>query len=108
MVLFLAGACDRLFVVEWIQGMELEGHDNRMLHKVSKHACLEACSTETSFVCRSAEYDENARECRLSRYDRFSRHIHFKRADPSVSYFDNTCAYKPGEAPKGGAQFRRL
>ncbi|EEC11016.1 hypothetical protein IscW_ISCW007051 [Ixodes scapularis] len=91
----LKGACDRLFVVEWIQGMELEGHDNRMLHKVSKHACLEACSTETSFVCRSAEYDENARECRLSRYDRFSRHIHFKRADPSVSYFDNTCAYKP-------------
>lgn len=91
----LKGACDRLFVVEWIQGMELEGHDNKVLKDATKHVCLEACSTERGFVCRSAEFDERSAQCRLSRYDRFSRHIHFKKADPAVSYYDNTCAYKP-------------
>ncbi|XP_070381269.1 uncharacterized protein [Dermacentor albipictus] len=93
----LEGACDRLFVAEWIQGMELEGHDNRVLRNATRRACLEACAAERSFVCRSAEWDEQrGGECRLSRYDRFSRHVHFGRsADPSVAYFDNTCAYKP-------------
>ncbi|KAL3221274.1 hypothetical protein MRX96_029606 [Rhipicephalus microplus] len=92
----LQGACDRLFVAEWIQGMELEGHDNRVLGNATRRACLEACAAERSFVCRSAEW--RGGECRLSRYDRFSRHVHFVRsADPSVAYFDNTCAYKPGE-----------
>ncbi|XP_064477427.1 uncharacterized protein LOC135391203 [Ornithodoros turicata] len=91
----LKGACDRLFVVEWIQGMELEGHDNKVLQNITQHQCLEACSTERAFVCRSTEYDSSVSECRLSRYDRFSRHIHFKKADQSVSYYDNTCAYNP-------------
>ncbi|KAH8035565.1 hypothetical protein HPB51_006321 [Rhipicephalus microplus] len=74
--------------------MELEGHDNRVLGNATRRACLEACAAERSFVCRSAEW--RGGECRLSRYDRFSRHVHFVRsADPSVAYFDNTCAYKP-------------
>ncbi|XP_077550168.1 uncharacterized protein LOC144163204 isoform X2 [Haemaphysalis longicornis] len=92
----LKGACDRLFVAEWIHGMELEAHDNRVVRNASRRDCLEACAAERSFVCRSAEWDERTAECRLSRYDRFSRHVHFGRAaNPDVSYFDNTCAYKP-------------
>lgn len=92
----LKGSCERLFVAEWIQSMELEGHDNRVLRNATRRSCLEACAAERSFVCRSAEWDDDSGECRLSRYDRFSRHVHFGRAArPSVSYFDNTCAHKP-------------
>ncbi|KAH7935897.1 hypothetical protein HPB52_014729 [Rhipicephalus sanguineus] len=104
----LQGACDRLFVAEWIQGMELEGHDNRVLGNATRRACLEACAAERSFVCRSAEWDEQrGGECRLSRYDRFSRHVHFGRsANPSVAYFDNTSSLSRGQHVNGNCSER--
>ncbi|XP_067118424.1 uncharacterized protein [Centruroides vittatus] len=92
------GACDRLFVVEWIQGMNLENSTTRIIKNVTQKQCIEACLSETTFICRSATLDSLTSECQLSRYDRFNRHKLFKTTKPFVHYFDNTCAYKWGKS----------
>jgi len=91
----LKHACDRLFVLEWLNGASLEGYNDKSVVNISQQQCLDLCMSDTDFVCRSAEYNELTNECRLSRHDRFSRPTAFKKDEPHVHYFDNSCAYKP-------------
>lgn len=60
--------------------------------KASKDACLTACSTETSFVCRSVEYNYITNDCYLSQFDRRSGLTNRELVDyEAVDYFENSC-----------------
>jgi hypothetical protein len=44
---------------------EIDGFNSKKLTKVSLGQCQVACSTETSFVCRSVDYAKKEKECML-------------------------------------------
>jgi hypothetical protein len=49
----------------------IPNYNTKRLHgKVSRDACLRACSLETSFICKSADYKRAAQECTLNGHSR--------------------------------------
>lgn len=79
--------------MERVPGKELRGFDDRVVSGVpSCHRCQELCLHESSFPCRSGEYDIRAQECRLSAQDRRAQPAAFGPAPGShVHYFENLC-----------------
>ncbi|XP_075731237.1 uncharacterized protein LOC119181838 isoform X2 [Rhipicephalus microplus] len=86
-------ACDKDWVMERVPDKELRGFDDRVVSGVpSCQRCQELCLHESSFPCRSGEFDGRARECRLSSQDRRSQPSSFVPAQgPHVHYFENLC-----------------
>ncbi|XP_033606986.1 uncharacterized protein LOC111863521 isoform X3 [Cryptotermes secundus] len=84
---------DRLWAFERAVGAFLEGFDDREERNVqTKTECEKLCLFETSFTCRSAEFDESINICRLSREDRRSQPAAFRRQPGStVDYLENQC-----------------
>ncbi|KAH7984960.1 hypothetical protein HPB52_024417 [Rhipicephalus sanguineus] len=89
----LGPACDKDWVMERVPDKELRGFDDRVVSGVpSCQRCQELCLHESSFPCRSGEFDGRARECRLSSQDRRSQPSSFGPAQgPHVHYFENLC-----------------
>lgn len=79
--------------MERVPNKELRGFDDRVVSGVpSCQRCQEMCLHESSFPCRSGEFDGRARECRLSSQDRRSQPGAFGPAlGPHVHYFENLC-----------------
>ena len=72
----------------------LQGLDNVVVYTSSKEACLSACQTESSFVCRSVEFNYLTLQCQLSEFDRrsFSSGFPVELVDQQgVDYFENSC-----------------
>ncbi|XP_021930316.1 uncharacterized protein LOC110834946 [Zootermopsis nevadensis] len=84
---------DRLWAFERVVGAFLEDFDDREERNVqTKTECEKLCLFETSFTCRSAEFDESLSLCRLSREDRRSQPAAFRRQPGStVDYLENQC-----------------
>ncbi|KAK8733711.1 hypothetical protein OTU49_006441, partial [Cherax quadricarinatus] len=77
---------------ERVPGRELRGLDDRQRTLVqSRRDCIEACLQETTFLCRSAEYDSATLNCRLSRSDRRSNPQEYVTAATTVEYLENQC-----------------
>lgn len=49
--------------------------------------CLDECLRQTSFICRSAVYNDRHRVCRLSRFNQ--RDGHRIIYDPDYDYYEN-------------------
>lgn len=47
--------------------MRLPNNDDKVLSGQSAEQCADACEKESSFPCRSYDYDRNAGKCYLSR-----------------------------------------
>ncbi|XP_069693489.1 uncharacterized protein [Periplaneta americana] len=84
---------DRLWAFERVVGAYLEDFDDREERNVqTKTECEKLCLFETSFTCRSAEFDEALSVCRLSREDRRSQPGAFRRQPGStIDYLENQC-----------------
>ena len=93
---------ERLWAFERVRGAYLEGHTRMQLANVGSRAeCAKACLMEASFVCRSADYDEQSRSCRLSKEDRRTQPQAFRLVPGSGrEYLENQCA-SPGECYEG-------
>ena len=89
---------ERLWTFERVQHAFLEGFVKIQLNNVaSKSECAKACLMETSFTCRSADYDDQARICRLSKEDRRTQPQAFRVIKGSNrEYIENQCA-APGK-----------
>ncbi|XP_042145261.1 uncharacterized protein LOC8034991 [Ixodes scapularis] len=89
--------CDKDWAMERVPGKELRGFDERVVSGVpSCQRCQELCLHESSFPCRSGEFDARARECRLSVQDRRAQPAAFGPAQgPHVHYFENLCLPQP-------------
>ncbi|KAG8232567.1 hypothetical protein J437_LFUL008705 [Ladona fulva] len=87
---------DRLWAFERVVGAFLEGFDDREEHNVqTKTECEKLCLFESTFTCRSAEYDESQNICRLSREDRRSQPSAFRRVPGSpLDYLENQCFWE--------------
>lgn len=89
---------ERLWSFERVVGGFLEGFEKIQLNNVaSRSECAKACLMESTFTCRSADYDEILRICRLSKEDRRSQPQAFKVVPGSNrEYLENQCA-APGK-----------
>lgn len=85
---------ERLWTFERVASSFLEGKEQLQLNNIaSRSECAKACLTESSFTCRSADYDTVLRICRLSKEDRRSSPESFKTvAGSSREYLENQCA----------------
>ncbi|GFY77911.1 apple domain-containing protein [Trichonephila inaurata madagascariensis] len=84
--------CPRQWAFDRIPGVQLFGYDDKPLSNVeSRDICLEKCSIEDSFVCRSARYDRFNKTCVLSRHDRRTAPEAFRRSLRQVEYLENQC-----------------
>ncbi|XP_054706611.1 uncharacterized protein LOC129216421 [Uloborus diversus] len=89
-------ACHRQWAFDRIPGVQLFGYDDKPLTNVeSRDICLEKCSVEDSFVCRSARYDRLNKTCVLSRHDRRTAPEAFRRSLHQVEYLENQCITEP-------------
>lgn len=88
--------CHRHWSFDVIQGVQLYGYDDKILKNIpTKDTCLEYCSGESTFVCRSARYDGSSRSCVLSRHDRRSAPESFRKSFKPVDYMENQCVSEP-------------
>lgn len=84
--------CHRQWAFDRIPGVQLFGYDDKLLSNVkSRDICLEKCSVEDSFVCRSARYDHTNGTCVLSRHDRRTAPEAFRRSSHQAEYLENQC-----------------
>ncbi|XP_035206204.1 uncharacterized protein LOC118181225 isoform X2 [Stegodyphus dumicola] len=84
--------CHRQWAFDRIPGVQLFGYDDKPLSNIeSRDDCLERCSVEESFVCRSARYDQLNRTCVLSRHDRRTAPEAFRRSLHRAEYLENQC-----------------
>ncbi|KAG7162250.1 putative PAN domain-containing protein 5 [Homarus americanus] len=92
---------DNVWHFERVPGMELRGLDDRLKAVVqSRRDCIEACLLETTFQCRSAEYDSVTLLCRLSRSDRRSSPNEFVKAvSTTMEYLENQCVPESSTCP---------
>ena len=90
---------ERLWSFERVMNAFLEGFEKIQLNNVaSRSECAKACLMETTFTCRSADYDDQLRICRLSNEDRRTQPQAFRVITGSHrEYLENQCA-APGES----------
>ena len=48
----------------------IQGHNNIPLSNVLPEDCARRCNEESSFICRSFDYDKNTQQCNLSDKDK--------------------------------------
>ena len=89
--------CDCLFIqdkawaFERVVGMDLKGHEGRMVSNVpSRRDCEEACLRETGFRCRSAVYNTVSLDCALSQETRRTRPEAYTPGR-NTEYLENQC-----------------
>lgn len=91
-----ATPCHRQWAFDRIPSVQLFGYDDKTVRGLeSRDFCLEKCSTEESFVCRSARYDSVNKTCVLSRHDRRTAPEAFRRSFHQVEYLENQCITEP-------------
>lgn len=85
---------ERLWAFERVKDSFLEGFiEKELSNMVDKEECAKACLTESSFICRSADFDEVRRICRLSKENRRSQPQAFVTVkDSQRDYLENQCA----------------
>ncbi|XP_015791416.1 uncharacterized protein LOC107368149 [Tetranychus urticae] len=97
-------SCLSSWSFEKVIGYELRKYEKRRLNVTSKNECLEACLLESSFKCRSVNYDNGTGECSLSDIDRHAIPTKPPRRDfaPSISspsqtidYYESNCIEEP-------------
>lgn len=62
--------CNRPWTFERVIGYELRKFEKRKEKVDSLESCMSLCLRETSFVCRSANYDSDSGVCSMSDMDR--------------------------------------
>lgn len=89
---------ERLWSFERVKSAFLDGFVEREVNNIgSKEECAKNCLMETTFICRSADYDEVARVCRMSKDDRRTQPQAFRQVQGSSrDYLENQCA-APGK-----------
>lgn len=89
---------ERLWAFERVMNAYLDGFEKIQLNNVaSRSECAKACLMETTFACRSADYDDKLRICRLSKEDRRTQPQAFRIVPASHrEYIENQCA-SPGK-----------
>eukprot|EP00095_Tigriopus_kingsejongensis_P000115 maker-scaffold983_size73474-snap-gene-0.8 protein:Tk00115 transcript:maker-scaffold983_size73474-snap-gene-0.8-mRNA-1 annotation:"PREDICTED: uncharacterized protein LOC100909276" len=82
--------CGMLWTFERVLDMELQGHERSIKTNLSKTECEDACLLETSYPCKSANYNHLSRNCVLNEADRISEP---KSLLPSqgIDYLENQC-----------------
>lgn len=85
---------ERLWAFERVKDTFLEGFvDKELTNMIDREECAKACLTETSFICRSADFDEVHRICRLSKENRRTQPQAFVQVkDSQRDYLENQCA----------------
>ncbi|XP_053206673.1 uncharacterized protein LOC128397362, partial [Panonychus citri] len=92
--------CQKSWVFETVPSHILTGYTSKLASSPTKSDCMVKCYTETSFQCRSANYNRATGECSLSEMDRhsivtpFSTDRHFRSA-PGQEYIENNCIQEP-------------
>lgn len=91
--------CSSSWSFEKVNGYELRKYERKRLNGTSKVECLESCLLETSFKCRSVNYDNTTGDCSLSDIDRHAIPTKPPRKEfapslisPStVAYYESNC-----------------
>ena len=82
---------DKAWAFERVVGMDLKGHEGRMVSNVpSRRDCEEACLRETGFRCRSAVYNTVSLDCALSQETRRTRPEAYAPGR-NTEYLENQC-----------------
>lgn len=89
--------CESEWQFERVPNHELLGKNKKSVNVASKKECLNACLSESSFICRSAELDYTTFACTLSDMSRQVLTTQLTRvsAPRRVDYFENMCAPEP-------------
>ena len=84
---------ERGWAFERMIGSSIDGFDHKTIEGIDgRGECGRLCLLETSFECRSAEYDFGAKKCILSREDRRTQPEAFRTNTPGIDYIENQCA----------------
>ncbi|XP_022236250.1 uncharacterized protein LOC111083843, partial [Limulus polyphemus] len=90
--------CQRHWTFDVVPGIRLVGQEDKVVPDIgSEDRCIEACSIEKSFNCRSAIYEFTTRNCILSMYDRRVAPEIFKITSVEVDYLENQCVSEPSQ-----------
>ncbi|XP_076371295.1 uncharacterized protein LOC143257058 [Tachypleus tridentatus] len=90
--------CKRHWTFDVVPGIRLVGQEDKVVPDIgSEIRCIEACSLEKSFTCRSTVYDFSSRTCTLSAYDRRLAPEIFKITSTEVDYLENQCVSEPSQ-----------
>lgn len=85
---------ERLWAFERVVDSFLDGFEDLSVPSVAnKEDCAKLCLIETTFSCRSADFDHQTKACRLSREDRRTQPQAFRQVFGSKrDYLENQCA----------------
>lgn len=85
---------ERLWAFERVMDAFLDGFEDLSIPGIAnKDDCAKQCLIETTFNCRSADYDHTSKICRLSREDRRTQPQAFRQVFGSKrDYLENQCA----------------
>ncbi|XP_022243344.1 uncharacterized protein LOC106460835 [Limulus polyphemus] len=90
--------CKRHWAFDVVPGIRFVKQEDKVVPDIgSEDRCIEACSIEKSFVCRSAIYELATRNCVLSMHDRRSAPEAFKMSFKDVDYLENQCISEPSQ-----------
>lgn len=90
---------ERLWAFERVKNSFLDGYMEKEVANIgSKEECAKSCLMESSFICRSADYEESTRMCRMSKEDRRTQPQAFRQlgGNSGRDYVENQCA-APGK-----------
>ncbi|KAI1289639.1 hypothetical protein HDE_09128 [Halotydeus destructor] len=96
--------CPRPWAFERVLGHELRDQSRKQVVLEDRLQCMDACLLETTFNCRSFNFDSKTNECSLSDMDRHalsepgkaSGTRYFRPASvATVSYFESNCVSEP-------------
>nr|XP_040567250.1 uncharacterized protein LOC121116996 isoform X1 [Lepeophtheirus salmonis] len=82
--------CGLLWTYERFVNKELKVDPKKIQRDVSKNECEDLCLSESSFVCKSANYDHVRRDCFLLNVDRFEIDQSLQSRQ-GVDYLENQC-----------------
>ncbi|CAB4063246.1 unnamed protein product [Lepeophtheirus salmonis] len=82
--------CGLLWTYERFVNKELKVDPKKIQRDVSKNECEDLCLSESSFVCKSANYDHVRRDCFLLNVDRFEIDQSLQ-SKQGVDYLENQC-----------------
>ncbi|XP_076348052.1 uncharacterized protein LOC143245579 [Tachypleus tridentatus] len=86
-------SCGKLWTFERIIGYEFQGKVEREISGVfNRHDCQDYCLSESTFLCRAANYYYQHRICRLFSENRRSQPKLFHRIAGVAEYLENQCA----------------
>lgn len=90
--------CTKGWAFERVLGFELKNKERKRIQVSGRLACMQACLSETEFICRSANYDQENGQCSMSNLDRGSivptHDLKMRTYGPSggsVEYIENNC-----------------